>query len=93
MIGSSPSWSDLSQPGAGGPGPKPDNEFDAVCAEVFTSGSGKRLLAVLRRKHFESGGNALADERVLRVRITQQEFIRDLERACERGLAAGKKAP
>ena len=86
------SWDDLSQPGGREQAAKPDNEFDAACAEIFTSGSGKRLLAALRKKHFETPFNILAAEPALRVRATNQQFIRDLETACERGLAAGKKA-
>jgi hypothetical protein len=90
---SEPHWGNLRQPGTTEQSAKPDNEFDAVCAEVFTSGSGKRLLAALRKKHFELGGNARAEERDLRIRVTNQQFIHDLESACARGLAAGKKAP
>jgi hypothetical protein len=87
---SEPSWNDLSrgQPQAA---PKSDNEFDAVCAEVFTSGSGKRLLAALRKKHFDSPFNQLAPDRALQVRIDNQHFVRELEAACERGLAANQK--
>lgn len=87
------SWNDLAQPGAEARAPKPDNEFDAVCAEVFTSGSGKRLLAALRKRYFEMGGNPLADERALRLRATQQHFVRELETACERGLEANQRKP
>lgn len=90
---SEPSWSNFQSGSAVGKAPPVDNEFDAVCAEVFTSGSGKRLLAALRKKHFDTGGNPMADERALRVRSTQQHFVRELEAACERGLEANKRKP
>jgi len=85
------SWDDLAQPGGREQAPKPDNEFDAVCADVFMTAGGKRLLAALRKRHFETGGNPRAEERDLRIRVTNQQFVRDLEMASERGLAAGKK--
>lgn len=86
---SEPSWSDLQRPS-----PKSsaaDNEFDALCARMFITADGKELLASLRRKHFEHGGNPLADERALRVRAAQQQFVRDIEIARDRGLAAAVK--
>ena len=71
--------------------PRPDSEFDAVCADVFTTNSGKKLLALLRKKHFDSPFNQLAPDRALQVRIDNQHFVRDLETARERGLAAAAK--
>lgn len=80
------SWDDLNNRDT--PAAKPDNEFDVVCAQVFASAPGQRLLAALRKKHFDSVANPLAEERALRVRIANQQFVRDLELATERGLAA-----
>jgi hypothetical protein len=83
---SDPSWNDLAKHGAPKPAPA-DSEFDALCASLLNSGNGKRLIELLRKKHFDTGGNALADERALRVRVANQQFIRDLESAAARGLA------
>lgn len=80
-----PSWGDLHKPAAE---PPRNTRFDELCMQVFTSPAGKELLKELRQKHFDSVANPLADERALRVRITQQQFVRDLEIACERGRAA-----
>jgi hypothetical protein len=88
---SEPSWNDLGRGQT--QAPPADNEFDAACAEVFTSGSGKRLLAVLRKKHFDSPFNPLAPERALALRIGAQHFVRELETACARGLEANKRKP
>lgn len=85
------SWNDLAQPGGAPKPPPPDSEFDTLCASLFNSGNGKLLIAALRKKHFDTGGNVHADERVLRVRAANQQFVRDLELACERGLAAVAK--
>jgi hypothetical protein len=85
-----PSWNDLER---APPPAQADNEFDAVCAEIFTSGSGKRLLAVLRRKHFDSPFNQMLSDRALQVRIDNQQFVRELELACARGLEANKRKP
>lgn len=87
------SWDSLQQPGGAPKGPQPDAEFAILCAQVFTAPSGKALLAALRKRYFDNPGNPLAAEPALRVRATQQHFIRELELACERGLAAPKKSP
>lgn len=85
------SWGDLNKQ----PQPVVDDEFAILCAQVFTAPSGKALLAALRKRYFDNPGNPLAEERALRVRATQQHFIRELELACERGLnaSAKKKSP
>jgi hypothetical protein len=82
-----PSWNDLEpQPAAA-----QEDRLSNLCAMVFTTLSGKELLAELRRKHFDTGGNPLADDRALRVRATQQHFVRELELARDRGLKANTK--
>lgn len=81
---SEPSWNDLEKPQS--PAPKEDRIAD-ICARLLTTPDGKELLAELRRKYFD-GGNPLAEERALRVLATQQHFVRELERARDRGLAA-----
>lgn len=83
------SWSDLAR---GQAKAEPvDNEFDGLCAEIFTSGAGKSLIAILRARHFDSPFNPLAPDRALQVRIDRQQFVRELELACERGLKANAK--
>lgn len=84
-----PSWDDLQRrPDAA---PTADSEFDSICARLLTGPDGRRLLALFRKRYFDAPANPLADERALRVRATQQQFVRDLELACERGLAAAAK--
>lgn len=84
-----PSWEDLRR------GPQQPAsataEFDEACAHVFTSAAGKRLMKELRRRFVEAPFSPSADERALRVRATQQHFVRDLEIACDRGIAARAK--
>jgi hypothetical protein len=80
-----PSWSDLNR--APEPAPK-DDRFSEVCALIFSGGPGRELLAMLRAKHFDSRIDPLADQRALLARIVLQQFVRDLETACERGLQA-----
>jgi hypothetical protein len=85
---SEPSWNDLNpQPQQ----PPRDNHFDEICMRVFTAADGRELLAMLRRRYFDTGGNDLADDRALRVRIAKQQFVRELELACERSLKANAK--
>jgi hypothetical protein len=79
------SWSDLEKPQAQ---PPVNDRFNEVCALVFSSGAGKELLGLLRTKYFDAPMNQLADERALRLRINQQQFVRELETACERGTVA-----
>lgn len=82
-----PSWSDLNPQK-----PEPINSrFDEVCALVFSAGPGKELLSELRKRYFDSHFSPLAVEAALRVRSTEQRVVRDLEQACERGLAAKKR--
>lgn len=80
------SWDDLAKPGPAAQAPAIDNEFDTLCMHVFTSAPGKLLLASLRKKYFDSPFPPLADERALRLRINQQQFVRELETACERAI-------
>lgn len=84
-----PSWSDLNVT------PPPvvkDDRFSEVCALIFSSGPGRELLSMLRAKHFDSHISPLADQRALAARIVLQQFVRELEIACERGLQAKRKA-
>lgn len=80
---SEPSWDDLERPQAQ---PPKEDRLAALCAEVFTSPSGKELLAELRRKYIDRNVNPLADERALRVIMAEQHLVRDLELARDRGL-------
>lgn len=85
---SEPSWSDLERKPAG---PPKDTRLSEICARVFTTPDGRELLAELRRLHFDSFASPAADERALRVRATQQNFVWELEQARDRGLAAAAK--
>jgi hypothetical protein len=85
-------WEEFHQRrGPGAEGPAVDDEFDAICATALGGVAGQRLIEALRRRHFESGGNAMAPEAVLRVRAAHQQMIRDLEMARDRGNEAAKK--
>lgn len=85
-----PSWSDLNA--APAPVVK-DDRFNEVCALVLSGPPGRELLAMLRARHFDSPINAVAaDHRALAARIVLQQFVRELEIACERGLQAKRKA-
>ena len=83
-----PSWSEFDRRAADQEQKLPTDDLDAACASVFITAEGKRLLAVLRERYFDAPLGGLADDRALRVRITQQQFVRDLETARDRGLAA-----
>jgi hypothetical protein len=86
---SEPSWNDFTTTSL--KAAPHDSEFDTLCAEVFMGGSGKRLIEMLRARHFDTPFNPLAPERALALRISQQQFVRELELACERGLKANTK--
>lgn len=83
------SWGDLERPQYEPPKP---SRLDAVCAELLTGSLGQEFLKLLRHQHFETGGNSHGTEAELRVRIANQMFIRNLESARDRGLAANKPA-
>lgn len=85
------SWDQLAQHGAEEREPV-DNEFDTLCAHVFAGPPGRALLAALRKRYFDAPINPLAPDRALALRINQQQFVRELETACERGLATKAKA-
>lgn len=70
--------------------PPRDNEFDRLCWSVMSAGNGAQLLEMLRKKYFETAFNPQSPEAALRVRITQQQFVRDLEAATKRGAEAAK---
>jgi hypothetical protein len=83
-----PNWNDLNRTP---PAPREDRIAD-ICARVFITPAGKELLEELRRRYFENGDNPLMAADALRVRAAQQHFVRELERARDRGLAAAVKA-
>lgn len=85
------SWDQLAQPDQARAA-EPDNEFDMLCAHVFAGPPGRALIAALRKRYFDAPINPLAPDRALALRINQQQFVRELETACERGLATKAKA-
>jgi hypothetical protein len=70
------------------------NEFDVICGRLLSTRDGQEFLVRLRHRHFETGGSPLADEPSLRVRAANQQFVLEIERARDRGLAVinGTKA-
>ena len=65
---SEPSWSDLPSAAASQQAIAPrDPEFDQLCAEIFMSGAGKRLIEMLRARYFESPFSPMAPDRSLRI--------------------------
>jgi hypothetical protein len=73
-----PSWGEFTQ-GRAQPTASDDTDFDDVCALALSGHAGADLLQALRRQYIERTENPLATEAALRVRVTQQQFVRDLE--------------
>ena len=83
-----PNWDDFRrQPQAA---PARDNEFDRLCWSVLSAGNGAQLLEMLHARYFDTTFSPLLPEASLRVRAAQQEFVRDLERARDRGAEAAQ---
>jgi hypothetical protein len=82
------SWKDLQQR-TSGPAPNPAaDDFDEICALMLTGATGERFLAALYKKHIDAPENVFGTEAALRVRAAQQQLVRDLESARDRGIAA-----
>jgi len=92
-VSGGPHWGEFDQGRArAGAGPASDDpDFDEVCALALTGAAGQNLLEALRFRHIDRPENPNAPEAVLRVRVTQQQFVRDLEAARDRGLEAIKR--
>jgi len=88
-----PNWSEFEQRRGSDPTPRNDADFDSIVATALTTIGGRALLEALRARYIERPENPLGTEASLRVRVTQQQFIRDLEAACERGVKARKAEP
>jgi hypothetical protein len=73
--------------------PAGDDDFDRLCAAALGGPAGREFMKALRDRYIERPDNPLAPEHMLRVRATQQQFVRDLERARDRGLAAPAAKP
>jgi hypothetical protein len=87
-MSSRPSWDDLQQRQSG-PAPSQAAEtYDEICATVLSGSAGERFLQALRQRFLEARENPLGTEAELRMRVTQQQFVRDLEAARDRGVAA-----
>lgn len=68
-----------------------DPDFDEICMRALTGPSGQQLLEALRQRYIERPENPHAVEAVLRVRVTQQQMVRDLEAARDRGAESIKR--
>lgn len=88
---SEPNWGEFAVRGAASDQAAVSDELDAACAAVFITAEGKRLLEQLRKRYVEAPVALLSESRALRVRATQQQFVRDLEAARDRGLEAAAK--
>lgn len=86
---SDPNWNNIGSRKEA-PAPAVESEFDRLCWSVLSAGNGARLLELLREKYFETPFNPQAPEPALRVRLTQQQVVRDLEGAIRRGADAAK---
>jgi hypothetical protein len=84
-------WGEFTQRRSGPAQPDPAEDFDAICMRALTGAAGQQLIDALRRRYIDAPENPAAPEAVLRVRATQQQFVRDLEAACQRGLEAAKR--
>jgi hypothetical protein len=84
-------WSEFRQRQPGAAPAATDPDFDEICVRALTGAAGQQLLEALRRQYIERPENPGAPEAVLRVRVTQQQFVRDLEAARDRGAEAIKR--
>lgn len=89
-----PTWDDLRR------SPEPDvqresasvERYAELCSAVFTTGSGKDLMEMMRSRYVERRAPAGSSEAVLREMEAVRGFIFELERARDRGLEALGKA-
>lgn len=65
--------------------------FDELCAAVFSAGSGPELLRLMRALTIDARAPTGASEAVLREREAVRNFVFEIERARERGLAETAK--
>lgn len=84
-------WNEFRQRGGGTQASEPDDDFDIVCMQALTGQAGRQFLEALRQRFIERPENPMSTEAVLRVRVTQQQFVRDLEAARDRGNEAVKR--
>lgn len=84
-------WNEFHQKPRAPQPPTFDPDFDTVCAIALSGGPGQRLLEALRERYIDRTENPLLPEAALRVRVTQAQFVRDLEIARDRGLDAQKR--
>ena len=88
---SGPHWGEFEQSGPRTTPPSTDPDFDEICMRALTGAAGQQLLEALRAQYIDRNENPAAPEAVLRVRVTQQQFVRDLENARDRGIEAVKR--
>jgi hypothetical protein len=88
---SGPNWGEFKQRTRGGTPEQTDADFDDICASALSGIAGRDFLVALRERFIERSENPMATEPALRVRVTQQQFVRDLEAARDRGLEAAKR--
>lgn len=86
-----PNWGNFEQRRTSAAPETPDQDFDEICALALSGLAGAQLIAALRLRYIDRTENPNAVESVLRVRVTQQQFVRDLESARDRGLAEIKR--
>lgn len=84
-------WGEFRQRPSGAQQAADDPDFDDICARALSGIAGQEFLAVLRDRFIERGENPLTSEAALRVRVTQQQFVRELQAARDRGLEAAKR--
>jgi hypothetical protein len=89
-------WGEFTRRPATPPSDSGSPDFDERCAVALSGPAGVGFMKALRARYIDSRENPLASAEALRVRVTQQQFVRDLEDARDRGLAAlaaKRKAP
>lgn len=86
-----PNWGEFDPRVRQAEAPAAEEDFDAICGQVLNGVAGQKLLEALRQRYFETGGNPLATEAVLRVRAAHQQMIRDMENARDRYLERQRK--
>lgn len=84
-------WGEFAQRRPSAAADAADPDFDEICMRALSGPSGQQFLHALRERYIERPENPHAIEAVLRVRATQQQMVRDLEAARDRGAEAIKR--
>lgn len=86
-----PTWGALMPPDSAAAQARDDVKA-MLCARVFSSADGAELMAIMRKETIERVLHAsTVSESALRTLEAQRQFVRDIELARDRGLAAAAR--